>query len=70
MTNHTATEVPQNVNNGGIVAIGGPSTVPASPENDWAMANFPFYIDSKGHWGVGATGRWEVVDYPLNNACR
>ena len=67
--NHTATRIPQQVTYGGGVGVGGVSTVPATPAIDWTMVQFPFWISSQAHWGVGSNGRWEVDDYPGGTGC-
>ncbi|GAA4274341.1 immunoglobulin-like domain-containing protein [Aquimarina gracilis] len=37
-----------------------------SNQGDLALTNFPFWRSGQFHWGIGASGRWEVDDFAVN----
>ena len=63
MPDHTATWIPQGIDGGYGIYIGGSASIPASPSSNYAMTNFPFYARQIAHWAVGALDRWEVDDW-------
>lgn len=57
MSDHTATNVPQNAVN----RFGN--------RGQEAMTNFPFWLSGTAHWGIRGNGsRWEVDDFAINTA--